>query len=99
MPAVPFAFVPLQMQPRSMNPDIRDVRTEPNRSVQVAQRLVELSQFTIVQGPLHQGGILSRIKTQRLVIHAFQFLLAQQPRSLERWERVDPIGPTSINLT
>jgi hypothetical protein len=31
-------------------------------------------------------------------MHVLQFVFAQQSRSLERWEEVDPIGPSSINL-
>jgi len=59
------ALASFQMQLCSMDVHIRQMRAEANRPVQIAQRPVQLSFLTIDQGPLHQGGIVPRIKTQR----------------------------------
>ena len=40
-----------------------------------------------------------QIRAPRLIIHALQFVLAQQPRSLERRKEIDPIGPSFTKFT
>jgi hypothetical protein len=40
-----------------------------------------------------------QLKAPRLIIHPLQFVLVQQPRSLERRNEGDPIGPDFTNFT